>query len=380
VTRDDLFSIDHIRRRVLPCFSPALAAARAVVTPLAGGLINRTFVISEGVVSQGDQPRSDRILQWVNPIFPAGIHDNIAAVTAALRRAGVTTPALIPTTGGAPCLTLEPEEPGASPSVWRLMERIAGVGFDVVGRPTQAFAAGGLVAAFHDALGDLDHQAFTGRRIGVHDTPRHLAYLTDCLTDCRQRQPAHELFEAVRALAAEIHAAAAALPPLPALPERVGHGDLKFNNFLFEGPLPPEADRAVCLVDLDTVGPMNLAHEWGDAWRSWCNRAGEDAVEADLDLEVFAAAWEGYRQRLERSLSQAEREALLVAPDWISLELAARFAADALAERYFGWDPARFPSRGAHNLVRARGQWSLHQAFARTRAARARLLGVDDRA
>ena len=372
MTGEDPFSLDHIRRRVLPEFSPALDPSRAVVTPLPGGLINRTFLVSEGVVSEGAEVRSQYILQWVNPIFPAAIHQNIAAVTAALRRAGVTSPALIPTTGGAPCLTLEPEEPGAPPSVWRLMDRIAGVGFDVVGRPAQAFAAGGLVAAFHDALRDLDHRVFTGRRTGVHDTPRHLAHLTDCLA----RHPDHALCEAVRALAAEIHAAATALPPLPALLERVGHGDLKFNNFLFAGPQPPEADRAVCLVDLDTVGPMNLAHEWGDAWRSWCNRAGEDAVEADLDLEIFDAAWEGYRQSLGRSLSHPEREALLVAPDWISLELAARFAADALAERYFGWDPARFPSRGAHNLVRARGQWSLHQAFARTRSARARLLGV----
>ena len=62
--------------------------------------------------------------------------------------------------------------------------------------------------------------------------------------------------------------------------------------------------------------------------------------------------------------------------EWISLELAARFAADALFESYFGWDPARFPGRGEHNLVRARGQWSMHQALVATRAERAGMLGV----
>ena len=37
----------------------------------------------------------------------------------------------------------------------------------------------------------------------------------------------------------------------------------------------------------------------------------------------------------------------------ICLELACRFAADALNENYFGWDPTRYPGRGEHNLARA---------------------------
>jgi hypothetical protein len=41
------------------------------------------------------------------------------------------------------------------------------------------------------------------------------------------------------------------------------------------------------------------------------------------------------------------------------IELAARFAVDAFDGSYFGWDPSRFPSRRAHNLVRARGQLAL---------------------
>ena len=40
----------------------------------------------------------------------------------------------------------------------------------------------------------------------------------------------------------------------------------------------------------------------------------------------------------------------------MALELAVRFAADALRESYFGWDAERFESCGHHNLVRARGQ------------------------
>jgi Ser/Thr protein kinase RdoA (MazF antagonist) len=163
---------------------------------------------------------------------------------------------------------------------------------------------------------------------------------------------------------------------LPVLPDRVCHGDLKFNNILFAAADGPEADRPLCLIDLDTLGPMPLAFELGDAWRSWCNRNGENNPVAALDLEIFRTSLEGYREGLGRPLSEGERRALLLGLDWVSVELAARFAADALYENYFGWDPKRFAGRGEHNLVRARSQFSLHQALAAARPERMRLLDL----
>jgi len=93
-----------------------------------------------------------------------------------------------------------------------------------------------------------------------------------------------------------------------------------------------------------------------------------------LDLDIMGASLDGYLQGLGRALTGDERGALLLGVEWVSLELAARFAADALAESYFGWDAARFAGRGEHNLVRARGQWSLHQALVAARDARAAML------
>jgi aminoglycoside phosphotransferase (APT) family kinase protein len=181
----------------------------------------------------------------------------------------------------------------------------------------------------------------------------------------------------VRELASDIAGAAEALPALPALPPRVCHGDLKFSNVLFADHEPPASERATCLIDLDTLGPLSLAYELGDAWRSWCNRAGEDVPEARLDLDVMRASLDGYREGLGGALAPDTRRALLLGVEWVSLELAARFAADALLEAYFGWDARRFASRGDHNLVRARGQWSLHQALVATRAARVQM--IDER-
>jgi Ser/Thr protein kinase RdoA (MazF antagonist) len=227
-----------------------------------------------------------------------------------------------------------------------------------VGSLDQARAAGALLGRFHRALDDLRH-GFVHPR-SAHDTPRHLARLAEAVA----AHPEHRLAAEIAPIAAGI--AASRLPPLPALPPRICHGDPKFNNVLFAG------DTALCLVDLDTVGPMALGHELGDAWRSWCNRNGEDQAVAAFDLGVLAASLEGYRG--ERDLASDERTALLAGVEWVSLELAARFATDALEERYFGWDAGRFASRGEHNLVRARGQWSLHQQLLGSREERAALL------
>lgn len=341
-----------IRQLVLPAFD----LTGATVRPLGAGLINRTYLVELG--------GARLVLQWVSPIFPPEIHDNIAAVTRRLAEAGLTTPRLLDARHGGPCLQ-SPEH-----GTWRIMTYVAGSSFDVVTSAAQARSAGNLVARFHAALDGLDHR-FAGLRSGVHDTPRHLERLRHAVEEHRT----HRLHVRVAPLGAEILEAARALPALPDLPLRVCHGDLKFNNFVFAGPEPPASERALCLIDLDTVGPMGLAYELGDAWRSWCNRAGEDATEAVLDLEAFRASLDGYRTGLGRALSRDEKLALLHGPEWISLELAARFAADALNESYFGWNRERYPGRGEHNLVRARGQLSLHRSFVSTGPDRARELG-----
>ena len=134
-------------------------------------------------------------------------------------------------------------------------------------------------------------------------------------------------------------------------------------------------DTPLCLIDLDTVGPGLLAFELGDAWRSWCNRHGEDQPQAAFDLGILAASLDGYRAGIGRPLQDDERRALLLGLEWVSLELAVRFCTDALEESYFGWDPEAFPTRGDHNLVRAQGQWSLHEAVVASRAERTQLLG-----
>lgn len=280
------------------------------------------------------------VLQRVNPIFPVEVNVDIAAVTAHLAAKGLLTPRLVPAGNG----SLWIEHEGA---VWRVLTRIDGVCRDALESAAQGRSAGRLVAEFHRAVSDLDH-AFRNRRPGVHDTSRHLNALRSALAE----HGTHRHFEAIAPLAERVLALAEGLPPLPAGGDRVVHGDLKISNLLFAH----DSDRAICLIDLDTLARMPIALELGDALRSWCNPAAEDAGNARFVRSLFDAAVTGYAEAANGLLAPAEWSAIPLGTLTISVELAARFCTDALRESYFGWNRERYESASAHNQARARGQ------------------------
>lgn len=328
-------------------------AAPIDVAPLPGGLINHTFLVTAG--------DARHVLQRLHPIFGAEVNLDIEAITRHLDARGVTTPRLVATTDGALFVT-RPD------GVWRLQTFIAGYTVHAVRGPAMAQAAGTLVARFHAALADLAH-SFHFRRAFVHDTAHHRSTLEAALRE----QTGHALYGEAAPLADELFAALSALPRWDAiaLPVRIAHGDLKISNVLFVDELGSEAR---CLVDLDTVAPMRLPYELGDAWRSWCNPAGEDTGASRFDLDLLAAAWAGYGPGAASFITPEERELLVAGVLTITVELAMRFLADALFERYFGWDATRFASRGAHNLIRAQGQAQLYRSLAAQRAAAEQLI------
>jgi Ser/Thr protein kinase RdoA (MazF antagonist) len=306
------------------------------------GLIQTSFV-----VRRGGAPVA--IAQRVHPVFDPGqglgegLLGDIDAVTSHLDARGLPTPRLLRRRDGGLGWR------DADGHLWRLFTFLPGETIERVDTPARAHTAAALVARFHAALADLEH-TFAFRRPGAHDTAAHLARLAALGAGARG--------EAAR-LADDILAAAARRPALPATPARLAHGDLKISNVLFTAP-----DRAHALVDLDTMGPLTLAYELGDALRSWCNPLGEDTVTPHFDREVFDATLAGYQA--VTALAADERDSLLPGAATVALELASRFATDVIEDRYFGWDPTRFASRRAHNLVRARGQLALHHLMAGT--------------
>jgi Ser/Thr protein kinase RdoA (MazF antagonist) len=321
------------------------------VTPLAGGLINATFVAAPGGAPA-------LVVQRLHPVFAPEVNLDLEAVTAHVAARGLETPRLVRARDGAPWV----EAGGAT---WRALTFVAGRTVHTVPDPTWAEAGGVLVGRFHRAVDDLAWD-YRFVRAGVHDTAAHLARLETAVAAAGAGSGAapDPLAAEAADLAAEILDAARALAPLGDLPRRHGHGDLKISNLLFRADPP----AAVALVDLDTLGRQTIAFELGDAMRSWCNPHPEDAGRARFDLDVFAAAMRGYRAAAAGLLGPAEQTAIVAGLETVCIELAARFCADVFEDRYFGWDPARFPSRRAHNLVRARGQLALARDVAARRA------------
>lgn len=310
------------------------------IRPLGTGLINRTWLARA-------RDGAWRVLQQLNPMFPPEVMEDIAAVTAHLAARDLLTPRLVPDRDGRLWL---PDPNGA----WRVLTYIPGRVLDTITSRAQAGEAGRLLASFHRALDDLEHE-FRHVRPPVHEPDRHLADLARAVEAHRE----HRLYDLAAALADDIFAAADALPPLPATPVRVVHGDPKISNLVFAA----DGDRALCMLDLDTLGRMALPLELGDAMRSWCNVASEDDPRGSFSAELFAAAIGGYGAAAAGWIRAEEAGAAVGATATIQVELSARFCADALNERYFGWNPALFPGRGEHNLARARGQLNVHRSL-----------------
>lgn len=314
-------------------------AAEAV--PLPGGLINATYAVRTGGAPVG-------VLQRLHPVFGAEVNRDIDAVTTHLSARGLVTPRIVHAHNGDAWVTHDGR-------VWRALTWVTGLTVHRVPDASWAEAAGELVGRFHRAVADFTHDyAFV--RSGVHDTAAHLQALRTAIQDSTDDEAC--------ALGREVLAAAAALPAMPVLPRRHCHGDLKISNVMFASSRPVHAH---CLVDLDTVGIGTIAFELGDAMRSWCNPRGEDVGSVRFDLAIFEAGVKGFLRAGGAVTSSDERVSIVTGLETVCIELAARFAVDVFRDVYFGWDPARFPSRRAHNLVRARGQLGLGQAVRASR-------------
>lgn len=324
-----------------PALSPSEALHRWVMVgdlrPAENGLINRTWILH-----QDGEPTA--VLQWVNPIFSPLVTTDIDQVSRWLHHRGLVSPLPRPLPGGELGLT-DPEA-----GHWRLLDYIPGRTRHTIDGPSTAYAAGSLVGRFHAAMAEWPGH-FQAPPRNVHDTPARMAELVKAVDEQHQ----HPLADQVGPLAEAILADWAAWKGALQAPLHPCHGDLKISNLHFD----PEDERGICLLDLDTLGLLSYSVEMGDAWRSWCNPAGESNPEATrFDLGLFEASASGWRSTAPE-LPREELDTLVPGIERICLELSARFARDALLNQYFREDRHAYPQVGTHNLTRARAQHAL---------------------
>lgn len=342
------------------------------VSPLGDGLINETYLV-EATASSATLRRA--VLQRVSPIFGRAVHEDIEAITAHLAQKGQATPRLLRTRSAELSVQLHSDalDPADRGSIFRLLDFIPGHCYP---RMTAALAgpAGRLVGRFHVAVSDLQHD-FHFTRPGAHVLSQHIDKLQRALSDASrpdfvpsEAQVPPAFFPLAEQLLRFAETVELSDARVAALPRRICHGDLKVSNLRFD-----DAGQGVCLLDLDTLGWLPLPLELGDALRSWCNASplGEDSAEARFDLSLFEGALRGYADSASALLVPAEREALVAGLLRIAFQLAVRFAVDVVRQNYFRFrvDPARHPTRAAHNLLRAQGQFSLVQAVVASRGA-----------
>ena len=137
------------------------------------------------------------------------------------------------------------------------------------------------------------------------------------------------------------------------LPLRVTHNDTKINNVLFS----PIDKRAMVVVDLDTVMPGLVGHDFGDAIRFAANREAEDSRNLEkvaVDMDIFRAFTEGFLEMTAGTLTKNEIDTLALSPFVLAVELATRFLAD-----YILGDPYFHITAPDHNLARTRCQIAL---------------------
>lgn len=136
------------------------------------------------------------------------------------------------------------------------------------------------------------------------------------------------------------------------IPIRITHNDTKFNNFLFD-----KKDKALSIIDLDTIMPGYTLYDFGDAIRTVGNSAEEDerdTCNVRFNYKYYEAFTDGYLEQVKGVLTPSEEKLLIAAPLYITYLQGLRFLTDHLngdlyyPVRYFG-----------HNLVRASVQFTL---------------------
>lgn len=333
------------------------------ITSLPGGHINDSYRVDLGGPDEG----TSFLLQRLNPhVFPRPDHvmENVARVTRHIARQGGPTLTLMPTIDGRDWLV------DSDGGVWRLFRWVPDSVVHVRAEsPTLCHACGQAFGEFLRLVGNYDGPRLHETIPGFHDTRRRFGQLDAALQTAAASRLAGAR-AAVGAVLAE-RAVADVLPPRfasGALPTRIVHNDAKIANVLFDRT----TDAALCVVDLDTVMPGSPLADFGDLVRSCVSPAAEDerdVTKVEADPVRFAALARGFLAGSGDLLSAPERELLVFAGRWITLEQTVRFLTDYLdGDRYYR---VSYPD---HNLVRARAQLALYRSLTRHEPGLAKLV------
>jgi Ser/Thr protein kinase RdoA (MazF antagonist) len=323
--------------------------------PYGSGHIHDTFKIETA-----EKEKDDYILQRLNnKIFKniPQLQNNIERVTVHLRNKLENIPG---SDIKRECLRLIPTHEGKTwlcdndGNYWRMYIFISNHrSYNIVDSPDKAYEGGKAIGRFQAMLADMPGEPLFETIPWFHNIEKRLdtfnlkilenpvgraLYITDDIKDVLSRA---EEMKIILKLGSE-----------GKIPLRITHNDTKFNNILLD-----ENNKALCVIDLDTVMPGYVHYDFGDAIRTAANSASEDEKDLSkikMNISLFEAYAKGFLSESGDTLSDTEKEYLAFAPRLITYTIAVRFLTDYIdGDNYFKVHHEN------HNLQRARAQLRL---------------------
>ncbi len=322
----------------------------AEVIPFGNGHINNTYRVR----LQGEKP--NYILQRINTqVFPdpIGIVETHARLEDAVfkMKESLTIARLIRTADGRK-LHIDPLG-----GAWRMTSFISdSYSLEIAQQKWQAFEAGNAFGWFARSCHKLDAADFREPIKDFHSLTFRIQQLNDAIADDKVGRLA-DVADVVR-FYKNFEEQLTQIEELVArgdIPQRIVHNDTKINNLLFRD------DKAVAIIDLDTVGPGILYYDYGDALRTCANTAEEDEkdlTKVSFNMDAFTSFTMGYMGQVRSIVNQKEEELFYKAPFLMTFIMGIRFLAD-----YLNGDVYYKTAWNDHNLARSLVQKKLIESM-----------------
>lgn len=324
--------------------------------PYGSGLINRTYV---AVYNEGGR-RVRYIVQRINTnLFKNvdGLMNNIKIVTEFNR-------AEIVKRGGDPnreSLTLVPTENGGTyfrteeGDCYRVYVFIENAkGYDVVEKPEHFYESAVAFGKFAMLLDRFDSSKLFEVLPDFHNTVKRFDNFRRSLEADKLNRAKDVKREIEFALEREkITHTIVDLLASGKMPSRVTHNDTKLNNVLID----TRTDKAVSVIDLDTMMPGSICYDFGDSIRFGCNPCLEDTPETEkviFNMPLFETYTKGYLSVFGDTITDIERKNLPMGAILMTYECGIRFLTD-----YLDGDVYFRKTREGQNIDRTRTQFKL---------------------
>lgn len=324
--------------------------------PYGSGLINRTYV---AVYNEGGR-RVRYIVQRINTnLFKNvdGLMNNIKLVTEfnraeIMKRCGDPdreSLTLVPTKNGG---TYFRTEEGDCYRVYVFIENAKG--YDVVEKPEHFYESAVAFGKFAMLLDRFDSSKLFEVLPDFHNTVKRFDNFRRSLEADKFNRAKDVKKEIEFALNREkITHTIVDLLASGKMPSRVTHNDTKLNNVLID----TRTDKAVSVIDLDTMMPGSICYDFGDSIRFGCNPCLEDTPETEkviFNMPLFETYTKGYLSVFGDTITDIERKNLPMGAILMTYECGIRFLTD-----YLDGDVYFRKTREGQNIDRTRSQFKL---------------------